>query len=528
MNVIENLEPSRLEHKSLGLTWSRAATTGLLGLTLLAIAGCANMRGLQPAESMREPSALTADHALAGAPVAVSHWPAEDWWKAYGDAQLDTLMDDALAGSPTLAVAAARTRKALAVAAITDAGRYPRVDATASTTRERFSGHDLVPPPYAGSWQTDSEFSIALAWDVDLWGEQRAAYESAVGNARAADVDAHAARLALTTAIGQAYAELQHAFAKRDVAERTLRDREAILALTRDRQAAGLDSKVELKQAESALPATREEIIGYDERIALDRNALAALLGAGPDRGLAIARPAATLAPFALPSVLPAELVARRPDVVAQQWRIEAAGKAIDSAKAAFYPNVNLAAVAGLAGIGYGNFLTAASRMFGVTPALSLPIFDAGRLRGNLAGKDADYDIAVAQYNQILADAMHDVVDQVASWRSVEAERDQQRAALATAREAYELALLRYREGLGNYLQVLSVEQPMLVQQSLEADLDARELALSVHLVRALGGGFVPAPALAANCAGGPSAGAHESRSAAACPGAVSQKETMQ
>ena len=129
MNVIENLERLHLEHKSRVLTGSRAAATGLLGLTLLAIAGCANMRGLQPAESMRAPSALTADRALAGAPVAASRWPAEDWWKAYGDAQLDALMDEALAGSPTLAVAAARTRKALAVAAITDAGRYPRVDA---------------------------------------------------------------------------------------------------------------------------------------------------------------------------------------------------------------------------------------------------------------------------------------------------------------------------------------------------------------------------------------------------------------
>src|SRR4029077_16601373 len=119
-----------------------------------------------------------------------------------------------------------------------------------------------------------------------------------------------------------------------------------------------------------------------------------------------------------------------------------------------------------------------------------LPIFDAGRLRGNLAGKDADYDIAVEQYNQTLADALRDVVDQLASYRSVEAQREQQTRPLSTAQEAYALALLRFREGIGNYLQVLSAEQPLLAQQSLDADLRARELEISIGLVRALGGGF--------------------------------------
>jgi outer membrane protein TolC len=160
---------------------------------------------------------------------------------------------------------------------------------------------------------------------------------------------------------------------------------------------------------------------------------------------------------------------------------------------------VNLLAFVGLQSLGAGNLLTAASRMVGAGPAVTLPIFDAGRLRANLAGKDADQDIAVEQYNQTLADAMRDVVDQLASFRSIREQRTQQRLALATARQAYDLALLRYREGLGNYLQVLSAEQPLLDQQRLDADLHARELDVSIDLVRALGGGYqpMPAPALA-------------------------------
>jgi NodT family efflux transporter outer membrane factor (OMF) lipoprotein len=501
----------------------RCRHTGAVALGALLLAGCASMHGLAPTGVAHDASKLAATKSLSAVPVNTV-WPASDWWKRYGDPQLDALMDEALRTSPTLEIAAARTRQALAAAQVTDAGRFPRVDASASLTHERFSERGLVPPPYAGSWQTDGELAVTLSWELDIWGVHREAYASAIGAERAAEVDAEAAKLALATSIAEAYAEMQHAFAKRDVANKTLADREAILKLTRDRQAAGLDSRVELKQAESALPATREEIIAYDERIAHLRNAIAALLGEGPDRGLAIARPKAALVPFALPSSLPADLVGRRPDLVAQRWRIESASHAIDSAKGEFYPNVNLAAFVGLSGIGAGNILTLASRTAGVTPALSLPIFDAGRLRGNLAGRDADFDVAVAQYNRIVVDAVRDVVDEVAAWRGVEAERAEQRAALATAREAYELALLRYREGLGNYLQVLSVEQPMLVQQGLEADLDARELALSVRLVRALGGGFAPPPALALNCAAGTTGGDHHD-GAAGCRGAGATKE---
>ncbi len=462
------------------------------------LAACASPSGLAPQASMREAGSLAAQRALQDTSASDAAWPATDWWKSFGDPQLDALIDEALASSPTLNIAAARTRKALAEADAAHSTLAPRIDANASSTRERFSEHGSAPPPIAGSTQTFNVLQATLSWEIAFWGKNRSAYEAAVGAARAADVDAHAARLALSTGIAQAYVGLERAYLQLDVAQATLAEREQIYALTRDRNAAGLDSRLELKQAESALPATREQIAQLNETIELQRNQIAALLGVGPDRGLAIARPTAVAhANFALPSKLPAELIGRRPDVIADRWRIEAASKDIASAKAEFYPNVNLLAFVGLQAFGGGNLLSAASRTMGIGPAVTLPIFDAGRLRANLAGTDADYDIAVERYNQTLADAMRDVVDQVVSLRSLAEQRKQQEMALATAREAYDLALLRYREGLGNYLQVLSAEQPLLVQRSLDADLRARELALSVDLVRALGGGYEPGAALA-------------------------------
>lgn len=463
------------------------------------ISACASTAGLSTQAEPRSATQLAGERSLAATSVAAD-WPRNDWWKSLNDPQLDRLIDEALAGSPSLRVAEARTRQALAVAGVAKSQGFPRIDADAELTREHPSKNGATPLPAGGSWATLRQLQATLSWEIDFWGKNREAYESALGSARVADIDAYAARLALSANVAHAYVELQRAYLQLDIAEATLRQRDQIYALTRDRNAAGVDSLLEVKQAESALPQTHEQIAQWREAIALARNQLAALLGQGPDRGLAIVRPSASSgASVALPSSLPAELLGRRPDLTAQRLRIEALSHDIASARAEFYPNVNLAAFVGIQSLGAGGFLSSASRMAGFGPAVTLPIFDAGRLRGNLAAKNAGYDIAVEQYNQMLADALRDVVDQLASYRSVDEQRTQQVLAVATARQAYDLALLRYREGIGNYLQVLTTESQWLSQQSLAADLQTRRLALSIDLVRALGGGFEPSAAALAH-----------------------------
>jgi NodT family efflux transporter outer membrane factor (OMF) lipoprotein len=468
------------------------------------IGACASTAGLSTQAEQRSAAQLSAERSLAGTSAAAP-WPQSDWWKSLNDPQLDRLIDEALTGSPSLRVAEARTRQALAAAGIARSALFPQINADAELTREHPSKNGATPLPPGSSWATLHQLEATLSWEIDFWGKNREAYESALGTARVAGIDAYAARLALSVNIAQAYVQLQRAYLQLDIAEATLKQRDQIYALTRDRNAAGVDSLLEVKQAESALPATREQIAQWRESIELSRHQLAALLGQGPDRGLAITRPSASAgASVALPSALPAELLGRRPDLTAQRLRIEAVSHDIASARAEFYPNVNLAAFVGLQSLGAAGFLTGASRMVGFGPAITLPIFDAGRLRGNLAAKNAGYDIAVEQYNQMLADALRDVVDQIASFRSVDEQRAQQALAVATSRQAYDLALLRYREGLGNYLQVLTTEAQWLSQQSLDAELQARRLALSIDLVRALGGGFDPSSVALAHAGSAP------------------------
>jgi NodT family efflux transporter outer membrane factor (OMF) lipoprotein len=253
----------------------------------------------------------------------------------------------------------------------------------------------------------------------------------------------------------------------------------------------GLDTLASQRQSEAGPLQAKAELAAIDEQIALNRDQLAALVGAGPDRGLAIARPsAAALKPLGVPAQLAASLVGRRPDVTAARWRAEAAASRIKGAKAAFYPDINLAAFVGFQAINLSRVFASGSDIGSVGPAISLPIFEGGRLRAGLRGAEADRDDAVASYDGVVTEAFRQVADAVASSRSLGTQLTDSRAALAASEDAYRIARLRYQGGLSTYPAVLLAEQSVLTLRRNVADLEARAFALDVALVRALGGGF--------------------------------------
>lgn len=463
-------------------------------LLALALAGCASMRGLHTHATTIDPDQVDAARSLSNVALSPAAWPQDAWWTGFGDDQLNRIIADALNGQPGLRIAEARVRQAQAVAGVVGASLYPQARASLKSTRQRFSEDGTVPPPIAGSWQTINELSLGLNYELDFWGRNRAALNAELGRTHAAEVDLQAARLMLATALARTYLRLDQAYAQRDLAQDTLKQREQIVELTRRRVAAQIDSQLELTQAEAALPATRGRIDELDESIALLRNQLAALQGKGPDAGLAIRRPQlAAVGPVNLPSNLPAELIGRRPDVVADRWRVEAASQDIAVAKARFYPDISLNALVGLQSLGFDNFLDAGSRVLGVGPAISLPIFDGGRLRGNLGVRQAGYDAAVERYNATVITAVHDVVDQLVSLHWLQEQVRQQHQALQLSQRAYDLAQARYRSGLANYLQVLGAETQVLTQKQLVIASQSRQRELRLNLIRALGGGYRPA-----------------------------------
>jgi len=456
----------------------------------LLLAGCASYRGIEHRSTPADPAALEAGQSLQREPAADGAWPRLDWWKQFGDPQLDALIDEGIAGSPGVRLARARLDQALAAARVAGAPLGPQVSAGADVTRQRFSENYIFPPPIAGSTHTTTQLSLNFGYQLDFWGRNRAAYEAAVGRSRAAQAEGFAARLALSAALAGTYVQLARAYDQLDLARRELADRESVQSLTGERVRAGLDSRLELKQVEASIPAARVRIAQVEEQIALARGQLAALLGKGPDRGLTIERPSLRPAQVVLPASLPADLLGRRPDVVASRERAQASAREIASAKAAFYPDVNLSALVGVQSVTLSKLASAGSAIPSVGAAVRLPILEGGRLRGELAARNADYDVAVEQYNQTLADALREVVDQLTSLRSVRQQSAEVGTALAAAEEAYGLALTRYKAGIGSLLQVFVAEVPVLEQRTLHAELRSRELALSINLIRALGGGF--------------------------------------
>jgi NodT family efflux transporter outer membrane factor (OMF) lipoprotein len=463
----------------------------VLAAIAVLVAGCASDGGLKPQSTVASANDLATRATLAEASVSPAAWPASEWWKRYGDAQLDALVDEALKGSPTLRIAEARVRQAVAIEGLANANLSPQVGANARSTRQLYSENSNVPKPLAGSWQWANEATLNFSYELDFWGKNEAGLQAAIGRKNAANIDQHATRLVLIVGITQTYLRLSQAHAQLELAQQVLKQREHVLELTRQRVKAQIDSSVDLKQAEFALPVAREQIAAAKESISLLQTQLAALTGAGPDRGLTITRPQLqAIKPAGLPSTLPSELLARRPDVIAQRWRVEAQLQDIKVAKAQFYPSFNIAGLIGLQSLGFGKFLQGGSQISSLGGGLSLPIFDGGRLRSNLALRDAEYDIAVEQYNLTLVDALRDVVSQLTSIQWLQERAAQQAEALRTSQEAYDLAVRRYQSGVGNYLQVLASESQVLSQQRAQIDFDARAFDLDMNLVRALGGGY--------------------------------------
>jgi NodT family efflux transporter outer membrane factor (OMF) lipoprotein len=463
----------------------------LLAGAVALVAGCASDGGLLPLARLHDADQLQASATLAHAPVSPAAWPARDWWQRYGDAQLNQIIDEALATSPSMRAADARVRQAAAAAEISGAALSPQVTGGARSNRVAFSENSNVPKPLAGSWKWSNEASLNFGYELDFWGKNQSALNAAVGRQKAAEVETEAARLLLTVGITQTYLKLSQLYAQRDLGEQVLKQRQQVLALTVQRVAARIDSQADRSQAELAIPVAKADIAATDEAIALVCTQLAALIGAGPDRGASIAPPQLkSVRPTGIPGTLPSELLARRPDLVAQRWRVEALRSEIDVAKAQFYPTINLNGLIGLQSLGFAKFLQGSSGIASAGAGLNLPIFDGGRLRGSLALRDADYDLAVEAYNQTLIDALRDVASQLVSISWLAERNTLQAQAMASAQQAYDLSLQRYRSGVGNYLQVLATQNQVLQQQRAQIDLDTRAFDLNMQLARALGGGY--------------------------------------
>jgi NodT family efflux transporter outer membrane factor (OMF) lipoprotein len=450
----------------------------------LALTGCV----LPPKD---EPQlSLTPDTSLglgsADAPEVDAHW-----WREYGDAQFDRLTETALEHNPSLHQALARINLAQAQVQAATGTRQPNTVIAGEVTRQRYPEKYIYPPPLAGNTAWAGDLSLRLSWDLDLWGRQSALIDSVRSSSDASRLDAAAARLAITASLAQAYLDLNRAYSLADIAAESEAQRRKILDITRKRIAAGLDTNVELREAEAAVPQAELERLQAESARDVAVHRVVALSGGGAGDYPNITRPTlAVETALNVPDSLPADLLGRRPDILAARARAESAKSLRAVAHASFYPNINLQAFAGFEAIGLDNLTDWGARTVGVGPAISLPIFSAPRLKAQYSAAVANEDLAIAAYNGAVVTAIQQTADQLTFVRSSALQLDKARESLAAAEDAYRLAQKRYQAGLANYLSVLATETQVLRARTSYVDVLHSQALARIGLLLAVGGNF--------------------------------------
>ena len=425
-------------------------------------------------------------------------WPAAEWWKRYQDPTLDQLIELATASSPTLATAHARFDSARQSVRIAGAASGVRVDASADIDRQRLSDNGLFPPQLLGfTWYNQSDLGLQATYTFDWWGKQRDAVDAAMDQAHAAQADRSAAALMLQTSIADTYfgwqADQSRIAIARDRAQ--IVEREGAIAAARVR--ADLDAAEDIDRSDLALAEAREQIAALEGSAKLRVVALAALVGRSATELPALqAKPLPALSGN-LPDNVKIDLIARRADITASRWRVQAAERDRDSARAEFFPDVTINALLGLSSIDVGKLLEYGSRVPQASAAIHLPIFDAGRLKARYGASQAAIESAVASYQDTLVAAARDVATQASTRAQIAAQRTQRLLAVDAARQLQGSAAARVRQGITDSRAELIATESWMEQRDALLQLDAAALSADIALQRALGGGYESAQQLA-------------------------------
>ncbi|MCA1955922.1 efflux transporter outer membrane subunit [Zymomonas sp.] len=467
-----------------------------ISVAALLLTGCASIPKLGKAPKVKDVHDYATAQSLAGNGSA---WPGEGWWKSYGDPQLDQLMTEALAKAPDMAIAKARILSAAGSKQVAGAGLLPSVNGFVGTG----AGHLMRDQEIRQVTGRNDEFKdwgdggssfLTIRYNIDIWGGYRAKLAAATSEAKAAVVDSHEAALTLTTSIAAAYANLSRLFEEQQVLNRTLAVRNHVLELTQQRLGHGLDNDSTMQDASARLANAQADLTANQESIDLVRHQIAALMGAGPDRGMAITRPQSVkLRAVGLPDNAALNLLGRRPDIVAARLTAEAAGYRVKVAKTQFYPNISLNGIVGYQTRALEHMATHGLALGAASAALNLPIFRGGSLSGQYREAWATYQEAVASYDKTLSQALQQVADAATSQKQLNLQLDQTVQALNHAELSYNVLANRYKSGLVTYIEVLQGEENVLTLRKAVADLRARAFQLDVSLIQALGGGFTAA-----------------------------------
>jgi len=456
----------------------------------IALAGCSTAPDyVRPATEL--PATWTTVPAPGKAPAA------DRWWTVYGDPILDKLVDEALANNQDLALATARLDEARALARVADARQVPAVDAGFQRDRSRRSDSSATRMP-GGLENNNYRAQLNVSYELDLWGRLRDSAKAARAELLATTAARETVRLALTAQVAQSYYALVAFDAQVADARKSLALREDNLRLQRIRSGAGLINDFELRQLEAEVAATQAQLPALERRRTSEELALGVLLGRSPraiisdsvTRSADSGRPATPVVPAGLPS----ELLLRRPDIAAAEQQLIAANARIGAARATLFPRIGLSGLLGSESAELANLLSGPARIWSFGFALAQPIFQGGRLFGEIEAVQARERQALAQYQKTVQTAFRETHDALVAQTRAREVFDAESARAKALGDSLRLARIRYENGLTSQLEVLDAERNLLSAELNRADALRSQRAAVADVVRALGGGWEGLP----------------------------------
>jgi multidrug efflux system outer membrane protein len=421
--------------------------------------------------------------------------PHERWWTLYGDRTLNALVEEALAHNHDIALAVARVEEARALVQVADADRMPSVDAEFQRDRSRSSGRSSVPlPPGVPLERNNYRAAFNVAYEVDLWGRLRSVSDAARAELLATRAAQETVRIALTSQVVQSYYALIALDSQVDATRRALDLRGRTLELQKVRSEAGLIGDLDLRQIEAEVAAARAQLPALERSRAAEELALAVLLGRSPraivEGSFRIDADRGEPAPTVVPEGLPSDLLLRRPDIVQAEHNLIAANARIATARAALFPRISLTGYLGAESTSLGDLFSAPSRIWQLAFGLAQPIFQAGRLSGEIEARQARERQAVARYQKTLQEAFREVREAVIRQDRSRAVFEAEGVRVKALEDTVRLAKIRYDNGRSSQLEVIDAERSLLQAQLNQIEALRAQRAATADLVRALGGGW--------------------------------------
>jgi len=454
-------------------------------ITPALLAGCINYHGMRNHVVPLNFQTLSTHHQYTIPPN--QHTSGNAWWLKFHDAQLNQLICVALHASPTMQSAGSRLQKAIYLTKETASSEWPYLDISGYRQRQRFSQYGLVPPPFNGETFNITDLGLNFNYEFDFWGKNYHMVAASVNEQFAANADAAEANLVISSTVASLYFQLQNVTAQLNIANQIRDQQNEILKIMQQKNQRGILSDINLTTAISNKETAISNVIKIRETRKRLLNQLAVLMGKNP-ANTDITINTLHYLPIELPQFIPANLLGQRPDIRASCLRVKAAANQIRSAKARFYPNINLNAFFSYQSIIFGKFFNPASQNNAISAAFDLPIFDAGARRANLGIRYAEYDLAVSSYNQAILVALREVTDQLAILKSLQSQLVSHNIALHATQRKYKLTQLNYKNGIVDYTELLKVKNNYLNDQSKHIELQTQHLQAMVAMMKALGG----------------------------------------